>query len=64
VLGLSLGAAAVSALSRGEGEVMVALRPPQVECVPLAQAVAKMKPVPVNGDGVLTARALDVCLGD
>jgi ATP-dependent phosphofructokinase / diphosphate-dependent phosphofructokinase len=64
ILGLSFGAAAVSALARGESGVMVALQPPHVKCVPLKEAIAKMKLVPLDGEGVQTARALDICLGD
>ena len=64
ILGLTFGAAAVGALAKGESGVMVALQPPRICSVPLAEAVAKMKLVPVEGDGVSTARALDICLGD
>ena len=64
ILGLTFGAAAVGALAKGENGVMVALQPPRICSVPLAEAVAKMKLVPVDGDGVSTARALDICLGD
>ena len=42
---------------------MVAINPPRVEYVPLAEAVARMKRVPLDGDGVLTARSLGICLG-
>jgi 6-phosphofructokinase 1 len=64
VLGLTFGAAAVSALARGLDGVMVALQPPHIEFVPLETAVATLKTVPVDGEGVLTARALGICLGD
>lgn len=64
ILGLTFGAAAVGALAKGESGVMVALQPPRIRSVPLAEAVAKMKLVPIDGDGVSTARALDICLGD
>jgi 6-phosphofructokinase 1 len=64
ILGLSFGAAAVAALAKGENGVMVALKPPRMTFVPLAEAIAKMKLVPVDGEGVMTARALDICLGD
>jgi len=64
ILGLTFGASAVSALEKGLNGIMVALQPPRVEFVPLAEAVAKMKLVPLDGDGVTTARALDICLGD
>jgi len=64
VLGLTFGAAAVSALQQGLDGVMAALQPPHIRFVPIAEAVATMKLVPVDGEGVLTARALDICLGD
>jgi ATP-dependent phosphofructokinase / diphosphate-dependent phosphofructokinase len=64
VLGLTFGAAAVSALNQGMDGVMVALQPPNIKYVPLGEAVEKMKLVPVTGEGVLTARALGICLGD
>lgn len=64
ILGLTFGAAAVSALDQGMDGVMVALQPPHIRFVPLAEAVAKNKLVPPDGEVVLTARALDICLGD
>ncbi|MFI5378817.1 MAG: 6-phosphofructokinase [Tepidisphaerales bacterium] len=64
LLGLTFGAAAVRALVQGLNGVMVALRPPRVEYVPLQQAIAALKLVPLDGDGVTTARALDVSFGD
>jgi hypothetical protein len=44
--------------------VMVALRPPKLEFVPLQEATAKLKSVPTDGEAVLVCRALDICLGD
>jgi len=64
ILGLTFGAAAVSALNQGMDAVMVALHPPHIKYVPLAEAVAKMKQVPLDGEVVLTARALGISLGD
>ncbi len=64
LLGLNFGAAAVRALAAGKTGVMVALNPPRTECVPLEQAVSKLKLVPLDGHAVLTARALDIALGD
>ena len=64
ILGLSFGAAAVSALAQGENGVMVALQPPRIRFVPLAVAIEKLKLVPLDGEAVATARALDICLGD
>lgn len=64
ILGLTFGAAAVSALKQGMDGVMVALQPPHIRFVPIGEAIAKMKLVPLDGEGVFTARALDICLGD
>jgi len=64
VLGLTFGAAAVTALAQGKNGVMVALRPPRIESVPLAEAIAKLKLVSPDSEGVMTARALGICLGD
>ncbi len=64
LLGLSFGAAAVKALEQGRRSVMVALDPPEISFVPLAQALERLKMVPPNAYGLLTARALDISLGD
>jgi 6-phosphofructokinase len=61
---LRFGAAAVRALAAGRTGVMVALDPPHVRYVPLAEATERMKTVPLDGDSVLTARELGICLGD
>ena len=47
-LGLMFGAAAVRALAEGQNGIMVALNPPRIDYVPLKQAVAKMKTVPLG----------------
>jgi len=54
----------VRTLAAGMTGVMVALDPPTVKTVPLAEAVSKMKAVPLDCDTVLTARSLGVCMGD
>ena len=64
LLGLNFGAAAVRALAAGKRDVMVALNPPHIEFVPLAQAVERTRLVPPDGDGVLTARTLGISFGD
>ncbi len=64
ILGLGFGAGAVYALYHGMDGVMVALKPPALDFVPLAEAVAELKLVPLDGDGVLTARELGICFGD
>jgi 6-phosphofructokinase 1 len=43
---------------------MVAINPPRIEYVPLQQAIARMKSVPLDGEGILTARSLGIALGD
>jgi phosphofructokinase-like protein len=63
-LGMMFGAAAVRALAEGQNGVMVALNPPRIDYVPLKQAVAKMKTVPPNSNGIITARALEISFGD
>jgi ATP-dependent phosphofructokinase / diphosphate-dependent phosphofructokinase len=64
LIGLRFGAAAVRALAEGHDGVMVALDPPRVKYVPLAQAVRRMKVVPLDADTVLTARELGISFGD
>ena len=63
-LGLRFGAAAVRALDEGEDGVMVALDPPAVVYVPLAEAVYRLKNVPPDCDTMLTARDLGIDFGD
>ncbi len=63
-LGLALGAAAVRALLEGQTSVMMAINPPNLESVPLEQAVSRMKTVPLDGWAMTTARALDISFGD
>jgi 6-phosphofructokinase 1 len=64
LLSLRFGAAAVRALAEGRSGIMVALDPPTVRYVPLAQATKRMKTVPLDCDTIRTARELGVCLGD
>ncbi len=64
LLGTRFGAAAVRFIEEGRFGHMVALDPPTVEAVPLADAVQRMKSVPLDGDTIQTARDLSICLGD
>jgi 6-phosphofructokinase 1 len=64
LLALRFGAAAVRLVEEGSFGCMVALDPPEVLAVPLGEAIANTKFVPVDGDVVRTARALGVCMGD
>jgi 6-phosphofructokinase 1 len=64
LIALRFGAAAVRAIQQGQFGRMVALDPPGVKLVPLADAVARTKTVPLDSDTLLTARSLGICLGD
>ncbi len=64
LLALRFGAAAVRALDEGESGIMVALDPPRVSYVPLADATSRMKTVPLDSDSIKTARDLGIALGD
>ena len=64
LLGLRFGAAAVRALDAGLNGVMVALDPPNVNYVPLAEVTSRQKLVPLDGDTMLTARDMGINFGD
>ncbi len=63
-LALRFGAAAVRCIAAGNLGTMVALQGSSVRSVPLAEAIRKMKSVPVACDAVLTARQLGISFGD
>ena len=58
------GAAAVQVVADGGHGVMVALDPPEIKTVPLADVVGKLNLVPLDCDTVKTARDIGICLGD
>ncbi|HRD99953.1 MAG TPA: ATP-dependent 6-phosphofructokinase [Ilumatobacteraceae bacterium] len=64
LLGTRFGTAAVRALEEGQDGVMVALNPPVVDYVPLAEATATMKTVDPTCDTVVAARDLGISFGD
>src|SRR5512139_984085 len=64
MLGLTFGTAAVRALAEGKNGVMVAVNPPRIDYVPIKEAIARQKKVPLDGEAVTTARSLGVALGD
>jgi phosphofructokinase-like protein len=64
LLSLRFGAAAVRCVAAGEFGRMVALAPPQIRSVPLAEALGEPKLVPLDSDTVQTARDIGICLGD
>ena len=64
ILGLGFGAGAVYAIEHGMDGVMVALNPPRLQFVPLADAVVRQRLVPADSEAVVTARTLSICFGD
>lgn len=64
IISLRFGSAAIELAERGQFGCMVALEPPDVKAVPLADAVKRLKIVPVEGDIVRTARAAGISFGD
>ncbi|MCH1571192.1 MAG: ATP-dependent 6-phosphofructokinase [Longimicrobiales bacterium] len=64
LLALRFGAAAVRMVQAGHFGTMVALDPPDVHAVPLKEAVAHIKTIPLDSDVIQTARSLGICLGD
>jgi phosphofructokinase-like protein len=64
LIALRFGAAAVRALAEGQSGIMVALDPPNVNYVPLADVAGRMRAVPLDCDTMMTARDLGICFGD
>lgn len=64
LLALRFGAAAIRAIDEGQSGIMVALDPPSVKYIPLAEATSRMKTVPIDCDTMLTARDMGICFGD
>ncbi len=64
LLGLRFGAAAVRLIAERRFDTMVALQPPTIAAVPLAEALATPKRVPLDSDSIATARDLGINLGD
>ncbi len=64
LLALRFGAAAVRLIEEGRFNHMVALDPPVVRAVPLAEATSRMKTVPIDSDTMMTARDLGVSFGE
>jgi 6-phosphofructokinase 1 len=63
-LGLAYGAAAVRAIAENQTAVLVAFQPPELQLVPLAEAINKIRTVPVDSVFVQIARNLGIALGD
>jgi 6-phosphofructokinase len=62
-LGLAYGAAAVRGLHARKNGVMVAFVPPDIAFVPLAEAINKVRTVPVDSLFMKIAQSLGICLG-
>ena len=62
-LGLAYGAGAVKALNAGKNGTMVAFVPPDINFVPLAEAINKVRTVPADSEFIQIARSLGICLG-
>lgn len=64
ILGTRFGAAAVDAIETGKFGHMVALRTPEIEVVPIAEAIANPRNIDPNGQLIQAARDVGICLGD
>ena len=62
-LALAYGAGAVRAIKAGQYGTMVAFVPPDITFVPLAQAINKVRTVPLDSEFVQVARSLGIFLG-
>jgi 6-phosphofructokinase 1 len=62
-LGVAYGAGAVKALNEGENGVMVAFAPPNINFVPLTEAINKVRTVPADSEFIQIARSLNISLG-
>ena len=64
LLALRFGAAAVRFIAEGKRNVMVALHPPEMVPVPLAEVIQRTKTVPVDSDTIHTCRDIGISFGD
>ena len=64
VLGTRFGAAAARLIRKGAFGRMVALIPPDVESLPIREAIGRRKTVPVDNDIIESAREIGICFGD
>ncbi|HWC75758.1 MAG TPA: ATP-dependent 6-phosphofructokinase [Gemmatimonadales bacterium] len=64
VLALRFGAAAVRLVAERKFGMMVALQPPRIVPVPISEAIATPRRVPLDSDTITTARDLGTSFGD
>ena len=62
-LGLGYGAAAVRAMRSGKYGVMMAFAAPDIQYVPLSEAINKVRAVPPESEFLKIAQSLGICLG-
>jgi ATP-dependent phosphofructokinase / diphosphate-dependent phosphofructokinase len=62
-LGLAYGAGAVRALDAGKTGTMVAFAPPDMKFIPLAEAINRVRTVPIDSEFMQIAHSLGICLG-
>ena len=62
-LGMAYGAGAVQALKVGSNGVMVAFVPPEINSIPLMEAINKIRTVPADSEFMKIAHSLGICLG-
>jgi ATP-dependent phosphofructokinase / diphosphate-dependent phosphofructokinase len=62
-LGMAYGVGALKALKAGKNGTMVSFIPPEIKFIPLAEAINKVRTVPVDSEFIQIARALGICLG-
>ena len=62
-LGMAYGAGAIEALAAGKDGVMVAFNPPEIEFVPLADAINKLRTIPTDSFFMKIATSLGINLG-
>jgi 6-phosphofructokinase 1 len=63
VLAIRYGAAAVRLAAEGRWGQMVSYQPPRMSDVPIIEAIAHQRSVPLDHDAIQTARDLGICLG-
>ena len=64
LLALRFGTAAVRLVAERQFGMMVALQPPRIVSVPIAEALAMPRRVPLDSDSMATARDLGISFGD
>jgi 6-phosphofructokinase len=62
-LGMAYGAGAIEALAAGKDGVMVAFNPPEIEFVPLVDAINKLRTIPADSFFMKIAASLGINLG-